>query len=349
MLVSIVGVDRIVSAATIVIGEPGDDSGASVVVAVVIAEVVVAVAGADEEGVGQQRQVDRDRGGVREALLGVDRLREINGSEQQTAAGDGVVPVAVHEAVAARSPAVLCGNPHEIVLGRDPVAGSPGVACLLPGPDAGDPHLIRFGGLGGGAGFEAVRRFGEILFGEIRRGAETVRLDCDLGFETSPVTGDPLKAFPFGGLSPVAGDPFSSFGDITVETADPEEVGAFIVPSPVAGDPGDIGPGRRLVGRNFFNGLGGLPGNHDAGRRVGDDRSGEGFVDRSATHHFDAVLIRLKLRLSRGSARFAKGCVWFGEGRRFKRQRDEESRESGDQECERKGRFSGHGTPRLHW
>ena len=137
MLPALLSVKRVVAVPTGMERKPRREPAGRVVGTVVIAEVVVAVAGSQEEMTGEHRRVDHRRGRIREAALRVDARTEIHRREQDAATGDRVIVIAIDEHVAARRPHVMGRNPVPVGMPRRPVARAPRVAVLLPEPTAG--------------------------------------------------------------------------------------------------------------------------------------------------------------------------------------------------------------------
>lgn len=116
--------------------EPGIDAVAQVGAAVIVAEVIVVIAQADEEVVVQAAITDCIPGPVKPTRRVPKWSVKIGRREQQSAVYERVIPIAAAEFVAIRRPVVIRGNPNLIVVRLGPVAIAIGVAVIAVKPGA---------------------------------------------------------------------------------------------------------------------------------------------------------------------------------------------------------------------
>src|SRR5262249_50878222 len=158
------------------------------------------------------------------------------GREEQPAAVDGIVPIAVDEDVTARRPDVIRGYPRPVVPRCRPVTGAPGVAAVVPDPCSGDPRLVWRGSLDTGALVDRLGWLGQVL--------DLIRLGV------GPIAADPLV--PVVRAIPIPRNPLAAGGQRAPHAAHPQEVIAIVIPGPVSRDPGHVGARRFLIRRNFL-------------------------------------------------------------------------------------------------
>jgi len=209
-----------------------------VVHSVEIAKVVVSATGSDPKVRLQRRSEQRQPRGVVEARANVHGLAEVERRKQRSTAGKRVIPVARQEHIAAGRPEITLGHPHPVVVADRPIAGTPGVAVLLPHPAAGDPEMLGRRRLAHRPEFQRFRR----------------RLGDVLNFFLighHPGSRDPLILTV--GFGPVARQPPLPRRDLAPHAADPDEVRAVVIPEPVAGQPLDVVASELLLGRNLGN------------------------------------------------------------------------------------------------
>ena len=106
VLPALVGIDRVIAAAAVMVVEDRVEPDGAITRRVVVAEEVVAIRRPQEQVVGDEGDVDHRGGPVVEARGMEDRPGEIDRCEQDAAMNDHVVPVAGDEDVAARRPEV---------------------------------------------------------------------------------------------------------------------------------------------------------------------------------------------------------------------------------------------------
>ena len=259
---------------------PGVEADGRVTRLEVVAEVIAAVAAADE----QRPEHALVRHGVRRreeegAAVQHDR-REVDRGEQHAAALERVVPVTVHEQVAAGGRTVMGRHPDPVRPVADPVPGPPDVvAAPQPRPRDVEARRVRLGHARGE--FERLRRGRQVF--ELLRGLRVLELCRG---DLLPEAADPLPAAEH--VAPAPGQPDAARRRDAPKAADPDEVGLLFVEVPVPGDPLDVVTLGLLVRRQFFDGarrqlLNDRPGRRHLGGR------GERLVDRPAGQHFDAV------------------------------------------------------------
>jgi hypothetical protein len=248
---------------------PRIDAEAEIRVVVVVPEIVMVIAGSNEQVNQQRRRVDHDMGRVIVAGIHVNLVMKVDGREQQPAAGDAVIPVSVDIEATGGRPNVPRGNPNPVLASGTPIARPPAIVTRVEYPATGQPKMVIRRRLAIGSRVQALRRSRQIvqLFGGLAR----------------PETGNPLRtAF---GFRPISGNPSLIRRNDSPDTANPIEILALIVPGPVAGNPLHIFTFRYVFRRDFLNRLG-RPLRHDhSGRGIRIVLFGERLVDRTASEH----------------------------------------------------------------
>src|SRR5262249_48966073 len=108
----------------------------------VIAVVVGAVAGADEERAVDRIVVHDVCGTINIGPRHDESAPAINRAEEQAARSQRVVPVAIDEDVADRRPDIVRGDVDPTWTERIPEARPPHVSCVMPDPHAGGVRVI---------------------------------------------------------------------------------------------------------------------------------------------------------------------------------------------------------------
>jgi len=151
-------------------GVPGGDPQTEVIAAVVIAKVVVAVTGADEQVQRERSGCDR-KPGREEPVRTIPPIQipEADRREQSAAERQPVVPVPGPVDIAVGSPDVAVRDPHVIVVRRGPVTSLPLVTAVVD-PAAWDPKMI----VGGRRDIRPLLKAG-------RRLREVIEFGCVIG------------------------------------------------------------------------------------------------------------------------------------------------------------------------
>jgi hypothetical protein len=196
-------------------------------------------------------------------------VMKADGCEQQSAAGDAVIPVSVDIEATGWRPNVPRGNPDPVLASGTPITGPPTIATRVKYPAAGQPEMVIRRRLAIGSRFQALRWSRQIvqLFGGLAR----------------PETGNPLVTAL--GLHPVSGNPPLTGRNDSPDTANPVEIFAIIVPGPVAGNPLHVFTFRCVFRRDFLNRLGRPLRHNQSGRGSRIVLFGERLVDRTASEH----------------------------------------------------------------
>jgi hypothetical protein len=272
---AVVGENRVVTTARVVIVIAGIIAACPVIRRVIVTEVVVTVARAQEQVIREYREADHQPRRVAISSDGVNRAMKIHGREYHAAAGNRVVPVTIHEDVATRRPTVSRWHMDPVHACRRPIAGAPDIVVSLIEPSARQPGVIRAGSGDAGPGLNAARRCGQV--GHL--GERGVR----------PIAGDPLETVAGDGI-PITGKPLPAGRQVPPDSADPEKRALFLVPGPVARNPDHILALRLVLGRQLFNrsGRGGI--DDDAGFRIKSHDACEGLVHGTPGEEFITVI-----------------------------------------------------------
>ncbi len=208
----------------------------------------------------------------------VNRISKIDGGKAHPSIDELEVPVAGNEYAAARCPDIVGRHPDPLVVTRRPVSRPPGVTSVAVFPAAVHPEVLVGRGGTGRSSLQALRRLGQV-FDLIVLGR-------------SPEPRRPLMSV--GNVLPIAGNPAPVRRRDSVDSGDPNEVFALVVPGPVPGDP-DCVCRRFQLRRQFLHGRGRRLGHDESGLRIEVDRFRKRFVDGTTQQVFHvAFLDRLK-------------------------------------------------------
>src|SRR5580700_6242482 len=215
MLPTLMREDRVVSE-VFVEGEARIKPRSIVVNGVVVAEVVVAVAGTQEEIVREGVEPDHNRRRIDEGCPGKDVPGETDRRKQGSPTIKRVIPIPVHKNVAARRPDVVVRDPSPTGLCERPEPRAPDVMIVPPNPDPRHPNVFGRGRDIDWPGLDRLRRLGQVFdFGHL---------------SVSPVPGRPPVARVTD--APITRHPLASVRQIAPDPADPQEVVPLIVPGP---------------------------------------------------------------------------------------------------------------------
>jgi hypothetical protein len=274
---AMMGIDRIVAAATAMVIRPIVNAAASAPRFVIVAVVVVTIVRSREQADVERADVEADAGRPSVADAGVNRRAVIDGGIANAAAGDEPVPIAATEDIAARRPRIIMWHPAPIGTRLPPISWPPRIAHVLPDPRAGNPEVPFGWRFARRSDFKRFWRSG-LVFDLFLIGGR-------------PEAGRPLPTA--GRFTPVSRNPATARRNVAPHAADPDEVLALIFPCPIAGNPFDLFALGLLCGRKLVDRVGWFLRNDQTGLRIERCWIGESFVNWAAREHLGGhVFIR---------------------------------------------------------
>ena len=136
---TIVDIQRIVGMPmSVMIAVPGAESPINISVRVVVAKVIVAIAGANPKMIEGTREINNDA----RSIAYVAMMTEVARSEQGPAILPTIIPVARYVVTAIHSRHVVVRNPNPTGVTARPETGAPNVSLILISPDTWHPKSI---------------------------------------------------------------------------------------------------------------------------------------------------------------------------------------------------------------
>jgi hypothetical protein len=253
--------------------EPGIETKPRVAGFEVVAEVVAGASRAYKERAVKAIVGHDVSGTIDEARLTDDGKVEGDGGEEDAAAAERIIPVAIDEDVAARGPNIVGGNPNPVGPAGCPVAGPPAVASV-PHPGPGDVVRVVVRGRRG------VGKLGNSGWGRQVGGlGRTANVVPESGHPT-PGAVDTV---------PVSRHPAAIRRWDAPEAADPYEIAALVVPGPITRDPLDVVPLGFFIGWNFVDWIGGLAIDRQAPAWLGGSWLSVCLMHRASTQYFNPL------------------------------------------------------------